>query len=106
MTVYLSICLSVNLSICLSVQLSNCLTVHMSICPSVYLSTYTTDPNLLYFLGQPKVFECSAEGGRPAGTFNWRIGDSNDPKGTLALTNPNPPKVQPAENGYVTVSEV
>jgi hypothetical protein len=73
---------------------------YLSIC--ICLPVYTTDPNLLYFLGQPKVFECSAEGGRPAGTFNWRIGDSNDPKGTLALTNPNPPKVLPAENGYVS----
>jgi len=59
-----------------------------------------------FFAGHPRTFKCVAEGGRPAGKFTWRIGDSKDPKGTLVLTNPSPPVITTDENKYSTVVEV
>ena len=61
---------------------------------------------MLHILGRPKTFECIAEGGRPTGEFQWRIGDKNDPKGMDILTNSNPANIQPDGNGYFVVSEV
>jgi hypothetical protein len=36
----------------------------------------------------------------------WRIGDANDPKGTVVITNPNPTDVQPDAIGFFTVTDV